>query len=115
MEEEHASPAAVEGTLMVTSDPPEATVTVNGIGRGRTPASIKYLPLGAYTIRIVLPGYRAAEQHVTLVGEQPSRNYPFCLLEMVRSTRLTGKSAKINQYGSTDRSEHDSTCRIALP
>src|SRR4051812_25909822 len=45
---EPAPPTNVEGTLIVTSDPPTATVTVNGIGRGQTPARIKYLPLGSY-------------------------------------------------------------------
>jgi hypothetical protein len=50
----------VEGELMITSNPPGARVLVNGIGRGPTPARVRFLPPGSYTVRFVLPGYSSA-------------------------------------------------------
>jgi hypothetical protein len=45
---------------MITSTPPGARVLVNGIGRGPTPARVRFLPPGSYTVRFLLPGYTAA-------------------------------------------------------
>ena len=47
----------IEGELMITSTPPGARVVVNGIGRGPTPARVRFLPPGSYTVRFLLPGY----------------------------------------------------------
>jgi hypothetical protein len=49
----------IEGELMITSTPPGARVLVNGIGRGPTPARVRFLPPGSYTVRFLLPGYSA--------------------------------------------------------
>jgi cytoskeletal protein RodZ len=68
-----AKPKAVDGTLQVVSDPPDALVTVNGVGRGKTPATIEYLAFGSYTIRVVQPGYRASQQSVTLDPANPRK------------------------------------------
>jgi transcriptional regulator with XRE-family HTH domain len=65
--------ADIEGEVRVVSSPPGASVTVNGVGRGRTPASVRYLPLGSYTIRIVDFGYVARETRVTLTQDEPIR------------------------------------------
>jgi transcriptional regulator with XRE-family HTH domain len=63
----------VEGELQIVSSPPEAFVTVNGIGRGKTPVFVKYLPPGSYTIRAVHPDYKSAETRVMLSAERPNR------------------------------------------
>jgi cytoskeleton protein RodZ len=65
--------AVVEGELRITSVPEGAIVTVNGIGRGPTPARVRYLPFGAYTIRVTSPGYRSAEMHVSLNPDHPNQ------------------------------------------
>ena len=57
---------AVEGELRVISNPSQAHVTVNGIGRGKTPLHVRFLPLGPYRIRVVHPNYRIQETSVTL-------------------------------------------------
>jgi hypothetical protein len=58
--------AAVEGTLVVTTDPAGARVTVNGIGRGVTPLTMSYLPLGELRLRISREGYQSEERLVLL-------------------------------------------------
>ena len=59
------APAAVdldqiEGELTISSTPPGARILVNGIGRGTTPARVRFLPPGSYTVRFLLPGHVAA-------------------------------------------------------
>jgi hypothetical protein len=58
--------AALEGQLRVTSTPPGARVTVNGIGWGQTPLTIGHLPLGVKTVRITREGYTSAQRTVDL-------------------------------------------------
>ena len=50
----------IEGELMIISTPPGARVLVNGIARGTTPARVRFLPPGSYTVRFLLPGYSGA-------------------------------------------------------
>jgi hypothetical protein len=66
-----AMPRATDGTLFVTSDPPGARVTVNGIGWGETPLTIRYLPFGSKRVRAVMPGYASVERSIRLDGGQP--------------------------------------------
>jgi serine/threonine protein kinase len=61
----------VEGELNITSVPPAAHVTVNGIARGQTPVRVRYLPVGPYLIRFILAGYPISERRVTLSEEHP--------------------------------------------
>ena len=63
--------ALIEGELLVESDPDGAQVTVNGIGRGRTPVTIKYLPIGEKRVRLTKDGYVSSEQRVRLSAERP--------------------------------------------
>lgn len=64
---------SIEGEMRVTSNPPDAIVTVNGIGRGRTPARVRFLPLGSYTVRVIQDGYAAKESRVVLTPDEPVR------------------------------------------
>ncbi len=63
----------IEGELRIVSNPTDAHVTVNGIGRGKTPLRIRFLPLGSYRILVIHPDYRIRETSVTLRREQPNR------------------------------------------
>jgi transcriptional regulator with XRE-family HTH domain len=57
----------VPGTaLMVTTQPPGARVTVNGIAWGVTPVTIRYLASGDKRIRVSLPGYETEDRVVNL-------------------------------------------------
>jgi len=64
--------AAVDGTLVVTTDPAGARVTVNGIGRGATPLTMSNLPLGELRLRISREGY-VSEERVVRVEARRSK------------------------------------------
>jgi cytoskeletal protein RodZ len=67
-----AAPAAVERstTLVVDTTPAGARVTVDGIGWGVTPVTIRHLPPGAKHVRVSLDGFAAAERSVSVVEGQ---------------------------------------------
>jgi cytoskeletal protein RodZ len=62
--------AEIEGRLRVTTNVPGARVTVNGIGWGSTPLTIRYLPPGPKRIRATMDGYRSMERTVELTPER---------------------------------------------
>jgi hypothetical protein len=64
---------ATSGRIEVRSTPSNASVTVNGRWRGRTPLSLEKLPFGQYSVRIVQPGYVVAREDVALTGGDASR------------------------------------------
>jgi cytoskeletal protein RodZ len=63
------APAAAGGftELVVTTNPAGARVTVNGVGWGVAPVTIRYLPPGAKRVRITKDGFAPEEQVVQLV------------------------------------------------
>jgi cytoskeletal protein RodZ len=66
LEQPPVVPANPDGALVVSTDPPGARVTVNGIGYGVTPVTIRYLPFGDARIRVSHEGY-STEEHVVRV------------------------------------------------
>ena len=60
-------PSAEEG-LVVTSDPPGARVVLDGIGRGTTPLTIRFLPAGDQTLRVIKDGYISEERRIHVAG-----------------------------------------------
>jgi hypothetical protein len=60
-----------DGELIVSTEPAGGRVTVNGIGWGITPLTIRYLPLGAKRIRVTKDGYAVEERVVRL---EPNRS-----------------------------------------
>jgi cytoskeletal protein RodZ len=63
-----------EGELRVESDPDGAQVTVNGVGWGRTPVTIKYLPMGEKRVRLTRDGYESTEQRIQITPARPLRS-----------------------------------------
>ena len=62
-----ASPATAWVTeLAVVTDPPGARVIVDGIGRGTTPVTIRYLSAGEKRVRVLKDGFPAQERTVRL-------------------------------------------------
>jgi len=62
-----ASPAtALVTELAVVTDPPGARVIVDGIGRGTTPVTIRYLSAGEKRVRVLKDGFPAQERIVRL-------------------------------------------------
>jgi hypothetical protein len=69
-----AAPAAArEGSLVVDSRPPGATVTIDGRPAGVTPLTIVSIAPGTHTVRIEHPGYRVVTTTVDVVMGQRAR------------------------------------------
>jgi hypothetical protein len=60
--------APVVSQLVVTSNPAGARVTVDGIGWGTTPVTIRHLSPGLKVIRVTMDGYVSQEREVR-IGE----------------------------------------------
>jgi cytoskeletal protein RodZ len=69
---EPREPADSLTELIVTTEPPGARVTVNGIGWGATPVTIRHLPAGEKRIRVTKEGYASDERVMRLTGGQPA-------------------------------------------
>jgi cytoskeletal protein RodZ len=70
-----ATPEALTSTgtvtaLVVRTDPPGAQVTVNGIGWGVSPVTIRHLPPGTKHIRVTKEGFAATQRVVTIDSGQ---------------------------------------------
>jgi hypothetical protein len=65
-------PVEVAASLSVTSTPSGAEIIVNGASKGRTPTHLD-LPLGKYSVRLALPGYR---DWVDTVRLEEAKAYP---------------------------------------
>jgi PEGA domain len=61
------------GQLRIVTEPPGARVTVNGVGRGMTPLTIRHLPPGAKRVRVTKDGYSGAERMISLAEGDPGR------------------------------------------
>jgi cytoskeleton protein RodZ len=59
-------PAATPSELVITTLPAGARVTVNGVGWGVSPVTIRHLPPGDKRIRVTKDGYAAGERSVTI-------------------------------------------------
>lgn len=57
--------------LTVTTQPPGARVTVNGIGWGNSPVTIRNLPPGGKRVRVSKEGYAAQERELQLPAGRP--------------------------------------------
>ena len=85
---------SISGVVRVASQPPGATVTVDGQARGATPVDVGELPLGAHEVRVELRGFAPAVQKVVLTADAPqadldltlSRSVPTSAMAEVHST-----------------------------
>jgi hypothetical protein len=58
------------GSLMVTSDPEGADVSVDGVPQGRTPLAIAKLNIGSRVVRVELPGHQRWSWAVSVVANR---------------------------------------------
>jgi hypothetical protein len=65
-----ASTVVMPPAMTVTSTPAGARVTVNGIGWGETPVTIRHLPPGQKVVRVTKEGYES-QQRVIRVPDDP--------------------------------------------
>jgi hypothetical protein len=77
--EERASP--VPGRLLVRSTPAGAAVEIDGRSLGRTPLTVRDLPLGTHTIVVSRPGYERERRSLRLTRERASRSLEIELRE----------------------------------
>jgi hypothetical protein len=59
--------------LVITTTPPGAVVTVDGIGWGATPARIGFLPPGTKRVRVTKDGYASQERSIRVGDEGTAR------------------------------------------
>ncbi len=76
--------AALVTELVVVTDPPGARVTVDGIGRGTTPLTIRYLPAGEKRVRVLKAGFPAQERTVRLA---PAREATTVVIPLQATTQ----------------------------
>jgi hypothetical protein len=57
--------------LRVITEPPGARVTVDGVGWGQSPVTIRALPSGSRLVRVTLDVYAAQERHVAVSASEP--------------------------------------------
>jgi cytoskeletal protein RodZ len=65
------SPRAPETELEIDTEPADARVTIDGVGWGATPVTIRYLPLGTKRLRVTRDGYAAEERLIRILPGQP--------------------------------------------
>lgn len=80
-----AGPVVTRGRLLVRSVPGGGAVTINGRGSGTTPATIRDLPFGTYSVAVSRSGYQRREQRVTISRTVPAREITFELTAVTPS------------------------------
>ena len=68
----NVAPGSADNALEVTTDPPGARVMVDGIGRGTTPVTIRFLTPGDKTVRVIKDGYASEERSVRVTDGHPA-------------------------------------------
>ncbi len=58
--------ASAAGWLLVRSEPPGATVTVDGVDRGRTPLALSDMPFDTYRVEVSREGFRSEATQLAL-------------------------------------------------
>ncbi len=96
-----ATPAAgAPGRLLVRSTPSGAEVFLNGERRGVSPVAVRDLPLGAYTVRVVRPGFEPSQQRVVLEPGRPARALEVVLARAGAPATAAAASASTATTGS---------------
>jgi hypothetical protein len=68
-----STPAAASGNLIVRSAPADAAVKIDGRARGKTPVTVRDLPLGAHTVEVSHAGFATHTERVTLTAATASK------------------------------------------
>lgn len=75
------APPSPVSPLVIATEPAGARVTINGVGWGTTPLTIRHLPPGAKRIRVTRSGYQSEERVVDLGAGRPSTTLRITLRE----------------------------------
>jgi hypothetical protein len=87
--------------LAVVTQPAGASVTINGVGYGRTPIRIKYLPAGPKRIRVTKDGFESEERDVGLPIELPAATMRIILRQTPTDARSGNQAPELESQGST--------------
>jgi Protein kinase domain/PEGA domain len=98
------------GRLTVTSTPAQAEVAIDGVPRGRTPLTLRNLPLGRHTVRVTREGYAPETRRVMLAASSPADSIAF---EMASTTRRTS-TAGTSRSGESPTSSQASKSRVVV-
>ena len=66
-------PVAKTGTLKVMTTPVDAAIILNGENKGTTPATLRNLLVGNYTLALSLAGYGTTYKNITIVESETNR------------------------------------------
>lgn len=83
------------GSLVVSADEPNATIEVDGVTHGFTPA-ILALPVGVHVVRISLRGFRPIERHIVVKTNQQTR-----LDVQLASADSVDAASRVTEYAET--------------
>ena len=76
-----SGPMVIRSAAMtVTSTPAGARVTVNGIGWGETPVTIRHLPPGQKVVRVTKEGYESQQRIISIPDDRRSADIRVTLL-----------------------------------
>jgi hypothetical protein len=64
-------PTLVEAELEIVTEPTGARLTIDGVGWGVTPVTIRYLPPGNKRLRITSDGFATDERVIHFAASQP--------------------------------------------
>jgi len=110
-----AGARAAHGNLLIRSTPANADVAVNGEPRGKTPITMRDLPLGSYTIRISREGYAPEERRVQLTPQRATAAMSFSLRSSPsRSAPGSTGSAVAGGVGSISVQSRPSGARVLV-
>ena len=79
------------GTVEIQSTPIEANIKLNGDDKGTTPATLRNLMVGDYTLTLSLPGYATTTKTITITEGKT---------ELVNETLVNGRAVTINSEPS---------------
>jgi hypothetical protein len=92
--------SAATGRLLVRSTPADAQVFVDGLERGRTPATIRGLARGPHRLQVVREGYIAEDRSVVITAERPAESVS---LDLERPHPETASTARTDaRQGAVD-------------
>jgi len=75
------------GILQIESTPIDATISVDGVNKGTTPATLRNLLVGNYQISLALPNYATVNKTITIIEGQTTK---------VNETLANGRLVTIN-------------------
>jgi hypothetical protein len=109
-----AAPAPALGQLVVRSNPSDARVEINGRVRGRTPLTLRDLPLGALTVRVTREGFGPQQRRVTLTASKASQSLDVPLARAAEPARAAPAARATAFVGSVFVETRPAGARVFL-